>query len=541
MNSGFAHPEKEEQKELACQWRGCDLQFDSVENLYRHLCDEHVGRNSKNNLCLQCYWGDCEASYSKRDHITSHIRIHIPMKPYTCPTCRKSFKRSQDLKKHRRTHTTQDAPCLESSPEIKPISIAPLRMEHVPLYPNLVSAGEHREVPSHARSAIYRSPSYSGSASSSASSLYGTQRDTSPRGLAQDVHPFSARHMYEPLYPSLPKPPVSVAPHLPRFRQSPEPEAMRYEHFPQTGAKRAREDVDEFWDGVLHKRVAPVYDTDMAGRLTQMTAPGPFYEPGVLDAFLDASLHALHPEQHDRAWTLPKTPTQSIADVNAWLVQLGMGVTRSHGQVKMPHQYGTEASATPADFGETLQALGLDQIPGLDMDFADPTLSMPTLQPEQDGKHQYRHIQALTRAPLEQNAPCMQDEAMDVDMPHESEKPRGAFPRVPGDPQRHLNLILNLLLAINARKRVEPGTGRIVPLYRETRIPSTRPDVRRLSLYEPGAPRRGMLYRTQPTAPGAMRSEREEREEWKREEAKRESSAWHGVLPSISQLLCDTE
>jgi len=36
----------------------------------------------------------------KRDHITSHIRVHVPLKPHKCDFCGKAFKRPQDLKKH---------------------------------------------------------------------------------------------------------------------------------------------------------------------------------------------------------------------------------------------------------------------------------------------------------------------------------------------------------------------------------------------------------------------------------------------------------
>ena len=36
----------------------------------------------------------------KRDHITSHIRVHVPLKPHKCEFCQKAFKRPQDLKKH---------------------------------------------------------------------------------------------------------------------------------------------------------------------------------------------------------------------------------------------------------------------------------------------------------------------------------------------------------------------------------------------------------------------------------------------------------
>ncbi|KAI9207722.1 uncharacterized protein BJ171DRAFT_407976, partial [Polychytrium aggregatum] len=69
-----------------------------------HLTRDHVGRKLQNNLCLNCHWGDCQVQTLKRDHITSHLRIHVALKPYNCETCRRGFKRPQDLKKHRRVH-----------------------------------------------------------------------------------------------------------------------------------------------------------------------------------------------------------------------------------------------------------------------------------------------------------------------------------------------------------------------------------------------------------------------------------------------------
>ncbi|KAI7048166.1 hypothetical protein KC352_g45977, partial [Hortaea werneckii] len=69
-----------------------------------HVCERHVGRKSTNNLNLTCQWGACRTTTVKRDHITSHIRVHVPLKPHKCDFCGKSFKRPQDLKKHVKTH-----------------------------------------------------------------------------------------------------------------------------------------------------------------------------------------------------------------------------------------------------------------------------------------------------------------------------------------------------------------------------------------------------------------------------------------------------
>ena len=53
---------------------------------------------------LTCQWNACRTTTVKRDHITSHIRVHVPLKPHKCDFCGKSFKRPQDLKKHVKTH-----------------------------------------------------------------------------------------------------------------------------------------------------------------------------------------------------------------------------------------------------------------------------------------------------------------------------------------------------------------------------------------------------------------------------------------------------
>lgn len=62
-----------------CLWQDCPLSFTAPELLYNHLCNDHIGRKSTNNLCLTCKWKDCGTTCAKRDHITSHLRgfIHI--------------------------------------------------------------------------------------------------------------------------------------------------------------------------------------------------------------------------------------------------------------------------------------------------------------------------------------------------------------------------------------------------------------------------------------------------------------------------------
>ncbi|GAA6051247.1 hypothetical protein JCM3770_005892 [Rhodotorula araucariae] len=100
-------PKKEENEENICHWLECLTQFDSAEELFNHVCSHHIGRKSAGTLSLECKWTGCRAKASKRDHLTSHCRVHIALKPHVCTICHKAFKRPQDLKKHEKIHTEE--------------------------------------------------------------------------------------------------------------------------------------------------------------------------------------------------------------------------------------------------------------------------------------------------------------------------------------------------------------------------------------------------------------------------------------------------
>jgi len=85
-----------------CQWEDCDHVFTEAPALLEHLVQDHVGRKATNNLCLVCRWKDCGISTAKRDHIISHVRVHVPYQPFQCGICSKKFKRRHDLTKHER-------------------------------------------------------------------------------------------------------------------------------------------------------------------------------------------------------------------------------------------------------------------------------------------------------------------------------------------------------------------------------------------------------------------------------------------------------
>ncbi|KAJ3263875.1 hypothetical protein HDU77_009771 [Chytriomyces hyalinus] len=94
--------------QFTCLWAlqpstPCLRSFTDPDSFYAHLAEEHVGRKSHGNLSLNCMWMGCahgDRPFSKRDHIVSHCRAHVPFKANVCVDCNAQFKWPQDLKKH---------------------------------------------------------------------------------------------------------------------------------------------------------------------------------------------------------------------------------------------------------------------------------------------------------------------------------------------------------------------------------------------------------------------------------------------------------
>ncbi|KAJ2376088.1 hypothetical protein IW150_002180, partial [Coemansia sp. RSA 2607] len=123
--------------------------FSDPETLYAHVTNDHIGRKSTGNLCLECKWEGCQVKRTKRDHITSHVRVHIPLKPYKCNQCTKSFKRPQDLKKHEKTHL--DAAEEGATPTMPVYDYHFYQQSHrpPPHYPVHAMTPQHYGTPSH--------------------------------------------------------------------------------------------------------------------------------------------------------------------------------------------------------------------------------------------------------------------------------------------------------------------------------------------------------------------------------------------------------
>lgn len=72
--SGSASTTAPVDDQIECKWADCDHISGSADDLYDHLCNNHVGRKSTGNLNLTCGWQGCGVKCVKRDHITSHLR-----------------------------------------------------------------------------------------------------------------------------------------------------------------------------------------------------------------------------------------------------------------------------------------------------------------------------------------------------------------------------------------------------------------------------------------------------------------------------------
>lgn len=314
-----------------CQWQDCTLSFTDPEVLYNHLCNDHIGRKSTNNLCLTCKWKDCGASCAKRDHITSHLRVHTPLKPHLCDICKKSFKRPQDLKKHEKIHTE-----------------------------------EHHAQHKHSKAITVIDPSY-------------TQR---VKGDPLVPKPSSDRRSHSSSsgspYPSeplvmLPTP----SPELSAATQFDHPtwQVLRPSPDGVAGSKRSHDyspNVDDFFTDVKKRRVNPNYDGGMAERLNNLVyGHAPTYSSS------DFGSNTTSSNFNPRSVRFDIRTPEELAAVNEFLITLGRDVSRRQS-------HSTRSSNSPDYFDEAaLEQLGLVNIPAsLSQSYPTPPHhSLPLQQP----------------------------------------------------------------------------------------------------------------------------------------------------------------
>ncbi|KAI0756324.1 hypothetical protein C8Q80DRAFT_1127939 [Daedaleopsis nitida] len=317
----------------ACAWAACDKVLPDPESLYNHLCNDHIGRKSTGNLCLTCKWKDCGTTCAKRDHITSHLRVHTPLKPHVCEICKKPFKRPQDLKKHEKIHTE-----------------------------------EHHAQHKHSKAITVADPAYS-------SRVRGDSVDKS-RNHAPSVNHHGqivrAKSSSVPLSDSSSGPDFGVLP-----TPSPEldyaQEAVsahgRNQIIPVSGSKRSYDyaTMDEFFADVKKRRVTPAYDPHMAARLSNLA-----YQQSLSATTNGAPQSASIPSNSSfppRSVSFDIRTPEELAAVNEFLITLGRDVSgpgahvprHQHSQ-SVPHSAVEESSFfDPANLAQ----LGLGGMPGV--------------------------------------------------------------------------------------------------------------------------------------------------------------------------------
>ncbi|KAJ3196092.1 hypothetical protein HK101_010113 [Irineochytrium annulatum] len=242
---------------VRCHWSvpaPCNVLFPDPESLYNHLCNDHVGRKSTNNLCLECHWDDCTTISAKRDHLTSHLRIHIPLKPHVCPICSRAFKRPQDLKKHDKLHQ-RDAGGEEGV--------------------NIVASQRHA-----LRETYKRRPSPATSVTSSNGNVYTAQHVPSYNGTTFPPSPnlseagtIISNHSPASPLTQFNQPPTIVSSNRPLAipHSGITQPALQPVYVPSSSGKRdASSMLDDFVSDVKRKRVTAVYDDGMRRRLDEM-------------------------------------------------------------------------------------------------------------------------------------------------------------------------------------------------------------------------------------------------------------------------------
>ncbi|CAE7231303.1 unnamed protein product [Rhizoctonia solani] len=328
-----ASPPPADQKGYPCQWEGCDKSLPDPEVLYIHLCNDHIGRKSTNNLCLTCKWKGCGATCAKRDHITSHLRVHTPLKPHVCEICNKPFKRPQDLKKHEKIHTEEhhmahrhskaitvhDEGYVERVRSQAPNAVPSRGIDLNSLHPSLAGLGPHglaylagaTATREHARSPTLAS--FAGSQHQYGG--LGEFGSVSPRSTEEALTPASAR--------------ISPMP--------PHADIYGWET-PAALGKRGRNGSDpsspsdDFWSDAKKRKFQPTYDAQMAERLSTLSSLG-FPPLGVAHPSL--SLHPNAGSPPSAPAIPPSLPipdprtSEELAQWNQYLVKLGEQVASS--------------------------------------------------------------------------------------------------------------------------------------------------------------------------------------------------------------------
>ncbi|KAH9486550.1 pH-response transcription factor [Psilocybe cubensis] len=330
-------PPPQEPQTHRCLWGDCEHAFVDPETLYNHLCNDHIGRKSTNNLCLTCNWKDCGTTCAKRDHITSHLRVHTPLKPHVCEICKKSFKRPQDLKKHEKIHTEEHHQQHKHSKAITVVDPAYVsRVRGDSAARSVSKPGSNGPL----RQSSVRPKSHSASPSDAAH--FALLPTPSPELGHPSAHPHSHHHQHQ-----------HQGSHE-LFMQSSQSmsswDALRPDAV-ATGSKRSHDyNVDDFFTD-MKKHPSNVCPSGMAERLNHIA-----YQQG------GGGPH--HSNFNPRSVSLDIRTPEELAAVNEFLVTLGRDVSGANGRQQQPSSHSSFSNDNYFD-SNNLSQLGLTGMPGM--------------------------------------------------------------------------------------------------------------------------------------------------------------------------------
>ncbi|XP_018606335.1 zinc finger protein 1 homolog isoform X2 [Scleropages formosus] len=95
LNNLFGHFQNQAEKKFSCTI--CRKSFSHRNNLYRH---RRIHTGEKPYGCVHC-----GKQFTHQSNLYEHLRIHTGEKPYSCGLCGKCFTQQSNLKRHKRIHT----------------------------------------------------------------------------------------------------------------------------------------------------------------------------------------------------------------------------------------------------------------------------------------------------------------------------------------------------------------------------------------------------------------------------------------------------
>ncbi|KAF9015587.1 hypothetical protein BDQ17DRAFT_1341320 [Cyathus striatus] len=355
------HQSSDQSQGHRCLWLDCRSLFVDPESLYNHLCNDHIGRKSTNNLCLTCKWKDCGTTCAKRDHITSHLRVHTPLKPHVCevhlqkvlqapPGPEKA--REDPHRGHHQQHKHSKAITV-----VDPAYVSRVRGDSATRGSDKNSSSKPSSAASATRLPVSRAKSHSSSSGSDASH-FGLLPTPSPEFGHSPVNPHIHQHSSHDIFlqnQSLSSWEVLRA----------DPSSV------QAGSKRSHDySVDDFFSDMKKRRVNPAYDPRMAERLENM-------------AYAHHNVGSNHPDFNPRSVSFNIRTPEELAAVNEFLVTLGRDVSGG-GRQQQPQQQQQSASSFPDTYFDpvNLGQLGLSGMPGIasNSSFAESSYSTPSPQ-----------------------------------------------------------------------------------------------------------------------------------------------------------------